>query len=393
MSDALLGATDVSVTFGSGSHRVAAVRKVSLAVRQGEAIGIVGESGSGKSTLARVLVRPPASGRRFGALSRPVDLRRWPRLSRHDAPRSADGVSGSLQQPQSAHDGAGRGCRGLPLPRQVARRPRPARRRSSSSPAWASAPATLARSRASCPAVSASGRASPARSPPGLRSSSPTSRPPPSTRARRRSCSISSTVCRGDGLSIILISHDLAVIRYLAKRVYVMRDGEFVETGDTLDVFERPQHAYTRALIASIPGRIARVGCGGHLRGMNTLQSDRKDLARMTPAKVAALYDLTGRIALITGGAAGIGFACARHLGAAGATVIIVDIREKELAEAVRSLTADGIRAIGWVGDISKEDVVDALVDRARKEIGLVDILVNNAGVGSHALPEKVELA
>ena len=56
-------------------------------------------------------------------------------------------------------------------------------------------------------------------------------------------------------LAIVLISHDLAVIRYLAKRVYVMRDGEFVESGDTLEVFDRPQHPYTQALIASIPGR------------------------------------------------------------------------------------------------------------------------------------------
>ena len=113
----------------------------------------------------------------------------------------------------------------------------------------------------------------------------------------------------------------------------------------------------------------------------------------MTAPNVAALYSLAGRVALVTGGAAGIGFACARHLGAAGATVNVVDIREKELAEAVRRLTAEGVRAVGWVGDISREDVVDDLVDRARKQIGVVDLLVNNAGIGSHVFPEKVELA
>lgn len=113
----------------------------------------------------------------------------------------------------------------------------------------------------------------------------------------------------------------------------------------------------------------------------------------MTATNIAALYSLSGRIALITGGAAGIGLACARYLGSAGATVIIVDFREKELAEAVRGLAADGIRATGWVGDISKENIVNNLVERARKEVGLVDLLVNNAGVGSHVFPETVELA
>ncbi len=64
MSDALVSATDVTVTFGSGSARITALRKVSVAVRPGEAIGIVGESGSGKSTLARVLsgLQLPDSG-------------------------------------------------------------------------------------------------------------------------------------------------------------------------------------------------------------------------------------------------------------------------------------------------------------------------------------------
>ena len=113
----------------------------------------------------------------------------------------------------------------------------------------------------------------------------------------------------------------------------------------------------------------------------------------MTATNIATLFDLTGRIALITGAAAGIGLECARHLGAAGATIIMVDIRESELGDAVCALTADGVRATGWVGDISKEKVVDGLVERAHKEVGVVDVLVNNAGIGSHVFPETVELA
>lgn len=108
---------------------------------------------------------------------------------------------------------------------------------------------------------------------------------------------------------------------------------------------------------------------------------------------IASLYDLTGRIALVTGGASGIGLAVARHLGAQGASVIIIDLLETELASAVRELNAAGTRAFGWAGDISDEASVDALVERARSEVGVVTILINNAGIGSHTLPEKVQLA
>ncbi|CAB4785602.1 unannotated protein [freshwater metagenome] len=58
------------------------------------------------------------------------------------------------------------------------------------------------------------------------------------------------------GLAIVLVSHDLGVIRYLTKRVYVMKDGVFVESGDTETIFNDPQQAYTKELLASIPGTL-----------------------------------------------------------------------------------------------------------------------------------------
>jgi peptide/nickel transport system ATP-binding protein len=55
------------------------------------------------------------------------------------------------------------------------------------------------------------------------------------------------------GFTAIFISHDLAVIRYIADRILVMNQGEIVETGSAEDIYRRPQHPYTRKLVESIP--------------------------------------------------------------------------------------------------------------------------------------------
>jgi peptide/nickel transport system ATP-binding protein len=57
------------------------------------------------------------------------------------------------------------------------------------------------------------------------------------------------------GMSYLFISHDLAVVRYMADEVLVMKDGEIVETGAPDEVFAHPQHPYTQLLLSSIPGR------------------------------------------------------------------------------------------------------------------------------------------
>jgi peptide/nickel transport system ATP-binding protein len=55
------------------------------------------------------------------------------------------------------------------------------------------------------------------------------------------------------GLSMIFISHDLGVIQHISHRIVVMKQGAIVEAGSVEEVFERPRHAYTRELIASVP--------------------------------------------------------------------------------------------------------------------------------------------
>ena len=89
----------------------------------------------------------------------------------------------------------------------------------------------------------------------------------------------------------------------------------------------------------------------------------------------------TQRVAIVTGGARGIGAAVARRLGADGASVAVLDLLETETQAVVDEITAAGVKAMGLAVDVSDEDAVTAAVQRVAAELGPPTILVNNAGI------------
>lgn len=92
-------------------------------------------------------------------------------------------------------------------------------------------------------------------------------------------------------------------------------------------------------------------------------------------------YDLTGKVALITGASYGIGFAIAKGLASAGATIVFNDRKEELVEKGIEAYKEEGIKAYGYVCDVTDEDAVEELIKKIENEVGVVDILVNNAGI------------
>jgi peptide/nickel transport system ATP-binding protein len=255
----LLEARNLTVTFGAGPDAFDAVRDASIRVGAGEAVGVVGESGSGKTTLARVLVGlQPASGgeirlegtRILRARTRDCFPRpeRWkmqmvfqdPYSSLNPRQRAWQAVAEAIQVWQGL---AGRAAKAAALDllnamgiseEQAHQFPRllsgGQRQRVSVARALAPKPKLLI-------------------------ADEPTSSIDQSAQAQL--LNLLRRLQRERDLSILFISHDLGIVRYLTSRVYVMQRGAIVEAGETATVFDRPEHPYTRLLIDSIPGRRA----------------------------------------------------------------------------------------------------------------------------------------
>lgn len=254
MTDPIITVADLHVTFQTARGEVNAIRGVDMVVAPGETVGIVGESGSGKSTLARTIVGlvEAASGS-VVVDGHPVRSLRG-RRSRTDAAtvqmifqdsytslnprqRPIDTVAEAVHVCQGLDRKQSR-ARAMELLSSVGISPAQCRMKTRSLSGGQRQRVSIARALAAEPKI--------------LVADEPTSSLDQSIAASL--LNLLRRIQSERGIAVLFITHDLGVVRYLAHRVYVMKDGVFVEDGVTVDVFDAPEHEYTRALVSSVPG-------------------------------------------------------------------------------------------------------------------------------------------
>jgi len=259
-SDAILEFHGVAKTFERGNARVKALNGVDLTVRRGETLAIVGESGSGKTTLARLAMladRPDPGGRilfRASPGGEAVDLAAQPAAALFDYRRHAQmvfqdpyaslsprmSVGAIIAEPLAIHGVCGLSDQRARVAALMAR--------VGLDPAWVNRyphafsggqrqRIGIARALALDPTL--------------LICDEPTSALDVSVQAQVLDLLESIKVRLG--LSLMFISHDLAVVARLADRVAVMRAGQVIEQASPAILFSTPQHPYTQALIAASP--------------------------------------------------------------------------------------------------------------------------------------------
>ncbi len=105
----------------------------------------------------------------------------------------------------------------------------------------------------------------------------------------------------------------------------------------------------------------------------------------------SGLFDLSGKVAIITGGNGGIGLGMARGLADAGAAIAVVGRNEEKSKAAVADLSARGVKAISVTTDVTDKAAVANMVQRVSREYGRIDILVNNAGINIRKPPHMLD--
>ncbi|WP_324650580.1 ABC transporter ATP-binding protein [Georgenia sp. H159] len=251
MSAPLLEAVDLARTFGSGAGRTTALDGVCLAVPAGRSIGIVGESGAGKTTLLRLLLgldRPDSGTVRFrGEELRPRDralMRRFrrevqvvfqdPRSSLDPRMRVRDVVAEPLR---SLRVPGNHRARVTELLAAVGLEPDMAERYPAQFSGGQRQRIAIARALAPRPSV--------------LIADEPVSAL--DVTVRQQIIALLDRLRTELGMSLVMVSHDMAVVGHLCEDVLIMRGGRHVESGPTREIFRSPQQSYTRQLLAAVP--------------------------------------------------------------------------------------------------------------------------------------------
>ncbi len=237
---------DVRVAYGSGARATTAVDGVSLTVPDGTVVGLVGESGSGKSTLARAAVGlTPLAGGEILLDGRPLVHRR----GRRPLQLVFQDPYSSLDPRMSVGESVGEAVpRGLASPQRRAEVIRMLGLVGLNPDQALSYPAQLSGGQRQRVALA---RALAAR-PDVVIADEITSALDVSVQGTV--LNLVRTLQRELNMSMLFISHNLAVVRYVAATIAVMYLGRIVEYGPAQQVLADPQHPYTRELLASIPG-------------------------------------------------------------------------------------------------------------------------------------------
>jgi peptide/nickel transport system ATP-binding protein len=247
----MIEVADLDVAFRNGGRTIHAVRGISFDVAAGETFGIVGESGSGKSTLARLAMalEPPSTGR-VEFMGR--DLNRLPagalRAARRDFQMVFQDPYGSLDPRQRvgrivaeplALDGAAQREQAVSeVLEAVGLRAADAQKYPHEFSGGQRQRIAIARALITRPKL--------------IVADEPVSALDVSVQAQVLNLLIE--LQQRYGVTYLLISHDLAVVDHVCDEVLVMRSGMVVERGRSEDLFCRPQHPYTRALLAAHEG-------------------------------------------------------------------------------------------------------------------------------------------
>ena len=104
------------------------------------------------------------------------------------------------------------------------------------------------------------------------------------------------------------------------------------------------------------------------------------------------LFDLDGKVAIVTGGNGGIGLGLARGLADAGANIAVVGRNETKSKAAVNDLAARGVKAASVVADVTDKEAVARMVESVTAEFGRIDILINNAGINVRKPPHALAI-